>query len=407
MSLPVISNRDARRAFLAAQGLARPVGGRLTRDGLYGLIEDLGFVQVDSINTVERAHHLILFSRNHGYRHGQLGHLLERKAALFENWTHDASVIPTRFYPYWMCRFAKERETLRERWRKWRPGAFEEMLDEVLDHVRADGPVMARHLGVEDGKKKNADDKSGGWWDWHPSKTALEYLWRTGELAVARREGFQKVYDLTERVIPAEHREGAPERTALIDWACRTALERLVFATSGEIAAFWEAVTPSEAAAWCRARLGDELVEVAVEPASGGKPRTVFAPPDYRERLADTPTSPGAIRVLSPFDPLIRDRNRTERLFDFRYRIEVFVPEAKRQYGYYVFPLLEGDRLIGRIDMKRSKDGTLSVSALWLEPRLSFTRSREAKLASQLDRLARFVGADAVRFENGFLRETD
>jgi uncharacterized protein YcaQ len=406
MTPPLIPNRDARRAFLAAQGLARPVGGRLTRESLYGLIEDLGFVQVDSINTVERAHHLILFSRNHGYRQGQLSHLLERKAALFENWTHDASIIPTRFYPYWMSRFAKERETLRERWRKWRQGDYEAMLDQVLGHVRSEGPVMARHLGGDDGKK-NADDKSGGWWDWHPSKTALEYLWRTGELAVARREGFQKVYDLTERVIPAEHREEAPERAALIDWACQGALDRLVFATSGELAAFWDAVTPAEAAAWCRERLGKDLVEVAVEPAKGGKARTAFAWPDYRERLAETPTPPGAVRVLSPFDPLIRDRNRTERLFDFRYRIEVFVPEAKRQYGYYVFPLLEGDRLIGRIDMKRTKDGALSVSALWLEPRLKFTRAREAKLASELDRLARFVGAEAVRFENGFLRETD
>jgi len=400
MPPPVISNADARRAFLAAQSLARPVGGRLTRAGLYDLIEQLGFVQVDSINTVERAHHLILFARNHGYRHGQLGHLLERQAALFENWTHDASVIPTRFYPYWMCRFARERETLKERWRKWRPGDYEAVLGQVLDHVRAEGPVMARHLGGEQAKG------NGGWWDWHPSKTALEYLWRTGELAVARREGFQKVYDLTERVIPAEHRAAACDRKGLVDWACRGALDRLVFATSGELAAFWDAVTPAEAAQWCRGRLGKELIEVAVESANG-KPRLAYARPDYRESLADTPMPPGCIRVLSPFDPLVRDRNRTERLFDFRYRIEVFVPEAKRRYGYYVFPLLERDRLIGRIDMKRAKDGALAVTALWLEPRLKFTRAREAKLAAELDRLANFVGAEAVRFENGFLRDSD
>jgi uncharacterized protein YcaQ len=404
MSPPLVSNREARRAFLAAQGLARPVGGRLTRAGLLELIEELGFVQVDSINTVERAHHLILFSRCHGYRHAQLAHLLERQAALFENWTHDASIIPTRFYPFWMCRFARERETLRERWRKWRPGEYEAVLDQVLDHVRAEGPVMARHLGGD------APKANGGWWEWHPEKTALEYLWRTGDLAVARREGFQKVYDLAERVIPAEHRQAAADRAALVDWACRGALERLVVATSGELAAFWGAITPAEAAAWCRARLGRELIEVAVEPAPGaalgrGKPRPAYARPDIRERLAETPAPPGGIRVLSPFDPAIRDRARAERLFGFRYRIEVFVPEAKRTYGYYVFPLLEGDRLIGRIDMARAKDdGALSVSGLWLEPRLGLTRAREDRLAGQLDRLARFVGAESVRFENGFLR---
>ena len=140
-------------------------------------------------------------------------------------------------------------------------------------------------------------------------------------------------------------------------------------------------------------------------PAKGGKPRSAYARPDFRERLSDVPTPPGGIRVLSPFDPVIRDRNRTERLFDFRYRIEVFVPEARRQYGYYVFPLLERDRLIGRIDMKRAKnDGAISVTGLWLEPRLKWTRSREDKLVAELDRLASFVGADGVRFENGFLR---
>ena len=104
------------------------------------------------------------------------------------------------------------------------------------------------------------------------------------------------------------------------------------------------------------------------------------------------------------FDPLIRDRSRTERLFDFRYRIEVFLPEARREYGYYVFPLLERDRLIGRIDMRATKDGPISVTGLWLEPRLKWTRSREDKLAAELDRLASFVGAEGVRFENGFLR---
>jgi uncharacterized protein YcaQ len=399
MPPPLIRNAEARRLFMAAQGLSQPPGRRLTRQGLQDLVEQLGFVQVDSINTVERAHHLILFSRNRTYRHGQLGHLLEREAALFENWTHDASVIPTRFYPYWMRRFEREREALRVRWRDWHSAGFEAKLDDVLAHVRAEGPVMARHLG--EGRKGNG----AGWWDWHPSKTALEYLWRTGELAVARREGFQKVYDLAERVVPACHREAAASTEALVDWACNGALERLGFATHGELAAFWGAITPAEAAQWCERNRGRGIVEVLVEPAKGGKPRPAYARPDILEVLADTPPPPGQLRVLSPFDPLIRDRNRAERLFDFRYRIEVFVPEAQRQYGYYVFPLLEGDRFVGRIDMKCRRDqGALAVTGLWLEPRLKLTGAREAKLAAELDRLARFTGAERVVFENGHLR---
>ena len=398
ISPPLVQNSDARRLFLAAQGLSRPSGQRLTRGGLLDLIEHLGFVQVDSINTVERAHHLILFSRNRNYRHAQLAHLLERKATLFENWTHDASIIPTHFYPYWMRRFAREREGLRARWRKWHREDFEEQLDDVLARVRADGPVMARHLG--DGQKNGT-----GWWDWHPSKTALEYLWRTGELAIARREGFQKVYDLAERVIPEPYRTTAPSTEDLIDWACWCALDRLSFATPGELAAFWGGITPAEAAKWCRKNLGKGIVEILIEPAGQTKPKLAYTHRNFRELLSNARVPSGQIRVLSPFDPVIRDRDRAQRLFNFRYRIEVFVPEAERQYGYYVFPLLERDRFIGRINMKHHRQsGLLSVNGLWLEPRLQFTRRRQEKLAAELDRLRRFICADQVVFENGFLR---
>ncbi len=399
MSRPLIRNAEARRLFLAGQGLARPPNARLTRDGLRDLVDDLGFVQVDSINTVERAHHMILFARNRTYRREQLTCLLERDGALFENWTHDAAIIPSRFYPFWKPRFAREAARLRERWRKWRRDGFEERLEEVLERVRAGGPVMARHLG--DGGKKD----TAGWWDWHPSKTALEYLWRTGELAVARREGFQKVYDLAERVIPACHREETPIAEALVDWACRGALDRLGTATSGELAAFWGGITPAEAADWCRDNLDNGLVEVAVEAAEGGRPRPAYAQRALLGSLSDLPAPPGSIRVLSPFDPLLRDRGRTERLFGFRYRIEVFVPAAKRKYGYYVFPLLEGDRLIGRIDMTcERRAGRLRIKGLWLEPGFRFTRKRQDGLAAELERLRRFTGVDKVAYDDGFVR---
>jgi uncharacterized protein YcaQ len=399
MPPPLIANAEARKLLLHLQGLAFPLRRRLTRDGLLDLVDHLGYVQLDSINTVERAHHLILFSRNQTYRREHLADLLERRSALFENWTHDAAVIPTRFYPYWKARFVQERAGLRDRWRKWRRDGFEQMLDQVLARVRDGGPVMARDLGGE--QKKGAD----GWWDWHPSKTALEYLWRTGELAVARRDGFQKVYDLTERVIPARYLDGEPAREVYVDWACNGALDRLGLAKPGDLAQFWGGVTPQEAAAWCRGRLGNGLIEVLVEAADGSGPRPAYARETLPETLRDLPPPPKRIRVLSPFDPLLRDRARTERLFDFRYRIEVFVPEARRQYGYYVFPLLEGDRLIGRIDMKHRRDaGALAVKGLWLEPGCKLTRGRRDGLAAELERLRRFIGADQVAFENGYLR---
>jgi uncharacterized protein YcaQ len=261
--------------------------------------------------------------------------------------------------------------------------------------VAKDGAILARDMKAD-------GHVSGGWWNWHPNKTALEYFWRTGKFAIAGRSNFQKIYDLTERVIPAEFREREVSREEFVDWACRSALTRLGFATHGEIAAFWDLLSPDEAKAWVAAHR-DELTDVLVEPALGGKPRPSWALPDFLPTLADHPEAPARIRVLSPFDPMIRDRNRTERLFGFFYRIEVFVPEPKREYGYYVFPLLEGDRLIGRIDMKADrKKGTLDVRRLWLEPRVKPSTGRLEKLEAELERVARFAGLETVVYLAGW-----
>ena len=194
-TLPRLTNAAARRLFLERHALADDPSRQLSKSELQALIERLGFVQVDSINTVARAHDMILFSRRQCYRPKQLKSLLEKERSLFEHWTHDAAVIPVAFYPHWRLRFNRDRALLQRRWAEWRRDGFEEKFDDILAHVRDRGPAMSRQLG-EDEQKSN-----GGWWDWHPSKTALEFLWRTGELAVCRRDGFQKVYDLSERVI--------------------------------------------------------------------------------------------------------------------------------------------------------------------------------------------------------------
>jgi uncharacterized protein YcaQ len=231
----------------------------------------------------------------------------------------------------------------------------------------------------------------------------LEYHWRTGKFAIAGRTNFQKVYDLVERVIPTAFHEPEVEHAVFVDWACRSALERLGFATSGEIAAFWDLVTPQEARTWVETHR-DELEEVLIAPADGGRPRPSFAFAGFLDTADAFPEAPARIRVLSPFDPTLRDRNRTERLFGFFYRIEIFVPEPKREYGYYVFPLLEGDRLIGRIDMKADrKAGTLDVKRLWLEPGVKASAGRLEKLGAELERIARFAGVERVVLAQAWL----
>src|SRR5205823_4820134 len=231
---------------------------------------------------------------------------------------------------------------------------------------------------------------SGAWWDWKPQKAALELLWMTGELMVARRAGFQKVYDLTERVLPAAHAAPRPDARAHIEWACRTALERLLIATPKELAEFWDAVDVSQAKTWCaEAVRAGRLTPVLVEAADGTPPRASFAVVDWAQRLERLPAPPARTRLLSPFDPVLRDRARARRLFGFDYRFEAFVPAPQRQYGYYVLPVLEGDRLVGRLDAKFDRRaGLLNVRRLDWEPGVRATARRRKELTRALERLA-------------------
>ena len=401
MSRPRLANRAARRLFLARHLLAETPRGPAKGAALAQLIHDLGFVQLDSINTVARAHDLILFARRPRYRPAHLKRLYEKERALFEHWTHDAAVIPMAFYPYWALRRHRDAARLRSRWKDWQQHDFEEQAQAVLAQIRAEGPVTSSDVGRDEPRS------SGGWWDWHPSKTALEYLWRSGVLAVAGRDNFRKRYDLTERVVPANLREPAttPGPAETIDWCCDQALARLGFATAGELAAFWAHVTPAEAKLWCAAELSaGRLEEIDVESADGSL-RPAFARPGWAADPALSTEPPTRLRVLSPFDPALRDRKRALRLFGFDYRIEVFVPEAQRRYGYYVFPLLQGDRLVGRVDMKAQRDAdVLRISALWPESAVRWGKQRQRAFEAELQRLLPLSGVSQVVFAEGWLR---
>ncbi|MDA0218810.1 MAG: winged helix DNA-binding domain-containing protein [Proteobacteria bacterium] len=394
MTTPLpVSNRDARRLVLALQGLAEPRHRRLDRQGLYDLIWRLGYVQLDSIATVERAHHLILFSRYRTYRPRDLERLLSRDRLVFEHWTHDACVIPSCWYRYWLPRFARRRTTLMaNNWFRERIGEDAEgVIARVRDHVAENGLTRSRELSAAE-----EDTRSGPWWGWGPAKSALEYLWHTGEIAVARRDNFQKIYDIAERVIPAEHQGPAADEHEEREWACSAALDRLGFATQGELARYFDAFSPDVARLWI-AENRHRLMAVEIEGAPGRKPRMAWAWADVEERLADAPTPLPGLRLLAPFDPIVRDRKRAEHLFGFDYRFEAFVPAPKRQYGYYVLPILEGDRLTGRADLKTDRQAsTLALQGLWWEAGVKSGAGRRAALAAELARLARFVGVERV-----------
>ena len=396
-ALPHVSNKDARALFLNRHGLAEASSGQGNGRDLQRLVDQLGFAQIDSINTVARAHHMILHTRQPAYRPKNIHLLHDRDRGVFEHWTHDASMISMQHFPHWKLKFRRHVERAAKRGRD-DPGLAGK-LEDVLSQISERGPCCSADVGEGEARS------SGGWWEWNPSKVALERLWRTGRLSVLRRDAFRKVYDLTENVIPTEVLNVSYTEAETIDWACRSALDRLGFATSGELAAFWDLISAAEARAWCRAALDDGALIEAEIVCVDGSLRKSYMWPDTLEEVSPAPTS--RMRIMSPFDPALRDRKRAERLFGFSYRIEVFVPEAKRQYGYYVFPVLEGDRLVARIDMKAERDrDRLHVRALWPEAKVAIGVGRRAKLESALARTARVADVSDVTFEDGWLGNT-
>lgn len=373
-----LSNLQARRLWLQCQLLDQTPTGPLD---LMGLIRQLGFVQLDTIQVVSRAHHHILWSRNQNYREEMFDPLLARDRAVFEHFTHDASVIPMEFLPYWQRQFARMQARMgRAGWWKGLPDAAARA--EIRARIAREG-ALSTHA-FESGPK--GTDHA---WARPPHKMALDYMWYAGELATCYRENFTKYYNLPERVFPEALRACALGDEAQLDWLCRAALARLGVATAGEIQKFWEACSAKECRAWVA---GQDLVEVEVEGADGSW-RPALALPDIEARIAALRPATTRLRILNPFDPALRDRDRLQRLFGMDYRIEIFVPAAKRKFGYYVYPMLEAERMVGRIEVVADrKRGVLEVKNLWVEPGVSWGAARQGKLESELARLARFVG---------------
>ncbi len=380
---PVVDQQAARRLLIAGCGLDQ-TPTKATRASVLRVIRQLGFVQVDSISSVERAHHLILHARLDGYAPALLTHHTEVSRTVFEHWTHDASIIRRDWMPWWAHRFAGRKERmLRDEWMRERLGRnWRATLASVKATITERGALATRDFP----RPPRAGE---GWWDWSPHKSALEFLWRAGELAIHSRKGFEKVYDLSERVY------GTPSpistRAAMVAWACNEALTRLGAATAREVAQFMHAVTVAEANAWCKeqAETGT-LVPVLLEREDRrdipGFARCHWQAAAARVDLDKTP------RLLTPFDPLVRDRARLKALFNFDYRFEAFVPKAKRVHGYYTMPVLVGDALIARVDLASDRAaGVLRIDRVWIEPGVPKRRGGE-QTKSACIRLAEQLG---------------
>lgn len=383
-----ITNPEIRTLWLNSMGLAsRPVG----KLNVAKIIKDLGFVQIDTIQNVSRAHHHILWSRNRNYREHMLDDLLAAKETIFEHFTHDASILPLEFYPYWTRQF--------ERLKNWYDNAknYQKILthadlDAIMKRIEAEGPLSTHAFDSEiKGKKKM--------WSRPPHKVGLDYLWYAGELATSHREKFKKYYDVPHRVIPDHIRSKSVDDGEQVNWLCNAALERMSFGSLREIREFWDATKKQEVEDWYTINK-DNLVKIKYQ-NSNKEWIEALAPADIEDRLSKLQPLSSQIRIINPFDPAIRDRNRLSLIFGFDYKIEIFVPAAKRRWGYYVYPLLEGDKFVGRIELKADrKEGQLNVTNFWPEPHVKWGTGRNKKLTSELSRLARFVGLQNIHWNN-------
>jgi uncharacterized protein YcaQ len=345
-------------------------------------VRRLGCVQLDSISTVGRAHRLTLTARIGAYPEPAVSRLLQQ-GRIFEYWAHEACLVPIEDYPL----FKRRMEHLRhEHWWGRKHGHQQEEKAHLLEVLREHGPVPTRFFEGGGG--------GGGMWNWKPEKRTLEDLFAAGEVAVAGRDGFQRLYDLPERVIPRAYLDApAPSEE---EFRRRYALR----AIEGR-----GALTESGIAEHCRFKGGIRAMRPVVDAlAEEGLVRRVAVddggPPVVVPAEAEIDGSPSGGVLLCPFDNLVWDRAFLERIFGFDHVIEVYKPQPQRVFGYYVLPFLYGDRLVGRADLKSERaDGVLRVRAFHLEPKVRRSGALQAAFDRALDRLARVLGLDTVAWD--------
>jgi uncharacterized protein len=366
-----LSAVEARGLALRAQGFGDP-----SFVEPIDVVERLGAIQLDSVNILARNHLLVPFARIGPYSTADLHASIYTERRGFEYWGHMASWLPIHEYRYFLPRMARMRESTRGWWGRIR-AEHAEIYPVVLDRVRAEGPLGAAAF----------DDPRGGrgtWWDWKPAKLVLEDLLDQGLLmCTARTPGFARLYDLTERVLPPGLDISEPSQTEASRHVLLRGLRALGVATANEMADYYR-LKPGEGlkAGLAALRAERDVVEVDVEGWRAPAYATLAALEGELSVPEHRPT------FLAPFDNLLWERNRVERIFGFRYRVEIYVPQPKRQYGYFVLPLLARGQLAGRADLKLDrKAGVLRVLGLWLEG------AEPSEAQSAFEDLARYLGA--------------
>ncbi|MCP5106094.1 MAG: winged helix-turn-helix domain-containing protein [bacterium] len=319
-------------------------------ESTYEVIDHIGYVQIDTISVVERAHHHTLWNRHHSYTPGDLDTLQIDQRRVFEYWSHAASYLPMHHYRFCLPRMRR----IRDNGINWFP-KDKRMIGYVLDRIKNEGPLQAKDF-------KAPQHQSGPWWGWKPAKIALEYLFMEGAVLVVNRKGFQKVYDLAERIVPAETNTRMPTPTEMAEFLIDNALRSQGLISVKDITYLRKDGIEKVQTVLQRKLKKKEITAVRVE----GVGDLYYAAPGLPSIL-DTQTRP-FLRFLSPFDNFVIRRQRVAELFDFFYQVECYVPAAKRKRGYFSLPILYKDHFVGTMDAKaHRKTGIFAVKHLYLD----------------------------------------
>jgi uncharacterized protein YcaQ len=386
-----ISARDARRIALAAQGFAdRRPGGRVDRRHFRKVLDRLATVQVDSVSVLTRSHELVFFARLGPYDRAALDRWLWSSQEVFEYWGHEASLHPVERHPLFRWRMAEEHPWVGVR---QAAAANVDLAHELLAEVRARGPVSVGEMETEDRsvRDQSTDVAGGSWWGWGAVKRVMAHLFLAGEVTAIRRPNFERVYLSPDRWLPPEVLGApSPDEAEAHRALLRIAARALGLGTARDLADYYRLRLPTVKPLLEKLVADGELLPARVE----GWRQAAYLHPEAavpRRRLR-------ARALLSPFDSLIWERQRTERLWGFRYRLEIYTPAAKRVHGYYVLPFLLGDELVGRVDLKADrKAGVLRVQAAWSEASSAAAADGDhelvaAELALSLTEMADWLG---------------
>lgn len=370
-----ISLNEARTVMLAAQGLARRPARRATKLDVLRSIRQMSALQIDTIHVVARSPYFVLWSRLGEYEPRWLEELLA-EGKLFEYWSHAACFLPVEDYPLYRHRMLNAAEMGWQYSHEWME-THRQQVEKVLGMIRERGPVRSVDFVRDDGK-------AGGWWEWKPEKRALEMLFSAGELMITHRHNFQRVYDLSERVLPSWSDSQLPTPEEVERQLVLKTVRALGVTKADWVADYFRTGKP--AARKMTAKLADEgeLFSIAVE----GWDEPAYVHPAHRSLIKEAAS--GKLRaelttLLSPFDPVVWDRARARGMFNFDYQIECYTPSPKRRYGYFTLPILHRGQLIGRLDPKaHRKEGVFEVKSIHLESGVKITDEMLADVADAL-----------------------